>query len=122
MLRGLSDGIPKWLADALEVPWSEDCIPLLKGWQGFDHVRTYKSRVVISQPYEANGELGKTLAKLHEQGICVKVWGVSPYFPGRTFSIVLWRDEDFQLAQEIATLMATGRPEKREESIYSDWG
>lgn len=122
MLKELSDGIPRWLADALGVPWSEDRVPLLNGWQGFDHVRTYKSRVVISQPYEANGELGQTLAKLHEQGICVKVWGVSPYFPGRTFSIILWREEDFHVAQEIGTMMAKKRPQKREESSCSEWG
>jgi hypothetical protein len=121
MLNGLSDGIPKWLADALGVPWSEDCIPLLNGWQGFDHVRTYKSRVVISQPYEANGEIGETLAKLHKQGICIKIWGVSPYFPGRTFSIVFWREEDFQIAQEIGILMAKGRPEKPDCATHSEW-
>ena len=122
MLKGLSDGIPRWLADALDVPWGEDCKPLLNGWQGFDHIRTYKSRVVISQAYEANGEIGETLAKLHKQGVCIKLWGVSPYFPGRTFSIVLWREEDFEIAQEIGTLMSKGKPEKREDSIYSNWG
>jgi hypothetical protein len=120
MLRGLSYGVPQWLAEALGEPWSEDRIPLLDGWQGFKHARTYKSRVVISQPYEADGELGETLARLHKQGIRIKVWGVSPYFSGRTFSIILWRDEDFQLAQEIGTLMAQGRPEKPDSATHSD--
>jgi hypothetical protein len=121
MLKGLSYGIPKWLADALGAPWSKGTIQTLDGRPGFDHVRTYKSRVVISQPYEANGELGETLAKLHKQGICIKLWGQSPYFSGRTFSIVLWREEDSQLAKEITILMAKGRPEIPAEPTYSQW-
>jgi len=50
MLKGLTYGIPKWLADALDIHWSRDMFNTLEGshWPGFDHVRTYKRRVVIS--------------------------------------------------------------------------
>jgi hypothetical protein len=108
MLKDLSYGIPEWLADAL----GADPEQTLNGWPGFDHVRTYKSRVVVSQPYEASGEMIGILAKLNDKGIHMKFSGVSPYSPGRTFSLVLWRSEDDQLAREIVEIMAGQMPWK----------
>jgi hypothetical protein len=110
MLKGLSYSIPKWLAKALGVPDAE----ILQNfqWPGFDHVRTYKRRVVIAQPYEGDGQTCENLAKLHQQGICIRLWGISPYFPGRTFSVLLWRSEDEPLMREICEEMAKGSPDK----------
>jgi hypothetical protein len=61
--------------------------------------------VVISQPYEAGAGLGSLLVKLDKQGIRVRLWGVSPYCPGHTFSLVLWRNEDESLAREVMEKM-----------------
>lgn len=121
MLKGLKYGAPKWLADALGAYWSRGTITDLRGVPGFDHVRTYKSRVVISQPYEAKGEVGEVLAKLHGQGVRIRLWGVSPYFPGRTFSLLLWRPEDDELAREIEGVMVKAGPEKPKPSTHSEW-
>lgn len=120
MLKNLDYGIPRWLAEALGLPWSKDITPTLDNVAGFDHVRTYKSRIVISQPYEADGELGDTLANLHKLGICIRLWGVSPYYPGRTFSLLLWRPEDEDLAREIMEVMNGAGPEKP-ASTHSQW-
>ncbi len=121
MLKGLKYGVPKWLADALGVYWSKGITVDLRDVPGFDHVRTYKSRVVISQPYEAKGAVAEVLAKLHGQGIRIRLWGVSPYFPGRTFSLLLWRPEDEELAREIEEVMAKAGPETPKPSTHSEW-
>jgi hypothetical protein len=119
MLEGLSYRIPKWLAEALDVPEAETLHNF--EWPGFDHVRTYKRRVVISQLYEGNGQTCETLAKLHEKGIRIRLWGVSPYFPGRTFSVILWRPEDESLVEEVFELMAKGSPEKPQPDGHVQW-
>lgn len=62
------------------------------------------------------------LAKLHAQGVRIRLWGVSPYFPGRTFSLLLWRPEDEELAREAAELMAEGSPTKPEPVRHAQWG
>jgi len=100
-MKGLKYGAPRWLVEALGTKWDAGQIYSLDREPGFDHVRTYKGRVVISQPYEANEEIASVLAKLVAQGVKARLWGISPYNPGRTFSIVLWRQEDEALAREI---------------------
>lgn len=104
MTKGLKYGAPRWLVEALGDEWRRGFFYDLMDHRnaGFDHVRTYRNRVAISQPYEANGEqLGKTLVKLAGQNIRVRVWGVSPYYPRQTFSVVMWRAEDQELAHEL---------------------
>jgi hypothetical protein len=113
MLKGLSYKVPKWLTDEFGRTQPKGIISDLHGVPGFDHVRTYKSRVVVSQPYEANGEPGNVLTKLHAKGICIRVWGVSPYFSGRTFSLVLWRPEDAAVASELMERMFQNHPTQR---------
>lgn len=110
MLTELSYVIPKWLAKALGIPKAQTLQHT--DWPGFDHVRTYKKRVVISQAYEGNGHTCETLARLHQEGIKIRLWGVSPYFPGRTFSLILWRAEDEALVHEVCELMAQAAPTK----------
>ena len=53
--------------------------------------------------------------KLAAHDIKVRVWGVSPYYPARTFSMVLWRAEDEALAHELMEKMNT--PFERSEPI-----
>lgn len=105
MMTGLRYGAPRWLVEALGHEWNAGQVYPLDREPGFDHVRTYKGRVVISQPYEANEEIANVLAKLVDQGVKVRLWGISPYNPGRTFSIVLWRKEDKTLAREVMEKM-----------------
>jgi hypothetical protein len=121
MLKGLSYKVPKWLVEAIGLEWDKDLIPRLDKDAGFDHVRTYKSRVVISQPYEADGSIGETLAKLQKRGIRIRVWGTSPYYPGNTFSIVLWRPQDDSFAHEVMELMAAGRPGAPDKKAHLRW-
>jgi len=108
MMKGLEYGAPRWLVEALGHEWRNgEFYDLFDGRDaGLDHVRTYKERVVVSQTYEAPGkQLGEMLVKLAGRGVRVRVWGISPYYPGRTFSIVMWRAEDESLAREIMEKM-----------------
>lgn len=105
MLSELSHGAPRWLLDELGRSWHPELIDDLRDLSGFDHLRTYKGRVVISQPYEATEKIGTVLALLAGHGIRVRIWGISPYFPERTFSLVIWREEDEALASEIMDRM-----------------
>jgi hypothetical protein len=105
MLFGLRHGAPRWLVEALGVNWAAGMVYDLRDVPGFDHVRTYKGRVVVSQTYETTEELGAVLERLRECGIRVRLWGISPYFPGRTFSLVIWRPEDEAFAREIMKRM-----------------
>lgn len=104
-MNGLKYGAPRWFIEALGVKWDAGQVYTLDGEPGFDHVRTYKGRVVISQPYDANEELVGILAKLVAQSVKVRFWGISPYNPGRTFSMVVWRQEDEVLALEVMEKM-----------------
>ena len=105
MLAGLHYGAPRWLVEALGETWNEGCFNDLNGTPGFDHVRTFRDVVAISQPYEASERLGVVLTKLDEQGINVRLWGISPYYPGHTFSMVIWREQDHEAAREIIKRM-----------------
>jgi hypothetical protein len=108
MMKGLKYGAPRWLVEALGGEWRNGNLYDLREHKdaGFDHVRTYRGRVAISQTYEANGgQLGKTLVKLTAQGIQLRIWGISPYYPGSTFSLVLWRVEDQVVAREVMNKM-----------------
>ena len=124
-MKGLKYGAPRWLAEGLDLKYDEGQIYTLDGENGFDHVRTYKGRVVISQPYEANEKLVNILAKLAAQGIKFRLWGISPYNPGHTFSIVLWRKEDEALAREVMEKMhepfcrSSGEPPTMEQ--WTGW-
>jgi|SRR6185437_5154983 hypothetical protein len=107
-MKGLAYGAPRWLVEALGDEWRDGMFYDLMNYRdaGFDHVRTYRKRIALSQTYEAKGdELGQTLMKLTERGIRVRVWGISPYFPGHTFSMVMWRAEDEALAIEVMEKM-----------------
>jgi hypothetical protein len=89
---------------------------------GFDHVRTYQNRVAISQPYEANGEqLAKTLVKLAGQDIRVRVWGISPYYPGYTFSLVMWHAESEALAHEVMEKMHAPFEQSEQPTTGGQW-
>lgn len=79
MMKDLKYGAPRWLVEALGHEWRNGYFYDLHEHRdgGFDHVRTYRGRVAISQTYEANEELGKTLVKLAEHGVQVRVWGVT---------------------------------------------
>jgi len=103
--RDLKYGAPRWLVEALGETWNRGCFNDLNGIPGFDHVRTFRGVVAISQPYEASEKLGAVLTKLAEQGINVRLWGVSPYFPGHTFSMIFWREQDLVAAKEIMKRM-----------------
>jgi hypothetical protein len=105
MLFGLRYGAPRWLVEALGVTWAAGMVYDLRDVPGFDHVRTYKGRVVVSQTYETTEELGAVLERLRERGIRVRLWGISPYYPGRTFSLVIWREQDEACALEIMEKM-----------------
>ena len=106
MLAGLRYGAPRWLVEALGMQWRPGLLYNLRDKDGIDHLRTYKRRVVVAQPYEASGNLGVWLVKLTQQGICIRIWGISPYYPCRTFSIVIWRKEDEELALEVMKKMS----------------
>jgi len=122
-MNGLKYGAPRWLVEALGRKWDAGQIYTLDRESGFDHVRTYKRRVVISQPYEANGEIASILTKLIAQAVKVRFWGISPYNPGRTFSIVLWRQEDENLALEVMEKMFApwSRVDKVEPPTMKQW-
>ncbi len=103
MLAHLTRGIPRWLSAALEVAWDEGIYP--GEIPGLDHVRTYKDKIVISQPYIVHEEIVDVLTKLVKKGIRFRIWGISPYFPGHTFSVVLWRAGDEDVLKEILEKM-----------------
>ncbi|PYX30484.1 MAG: hypothetical protein DMG80_12160 [Acidobacteria bacterium] len=122
MLSGLGYGAPRWLVEALGQSWLPEMIHDLQGIPGFDHVRTYKNRVVISQPYEATEMIGKVLADLADRGILARLWGISPYFSGHTFSIVIWREQDAACAREIMEKMFKSFSEdKCEAPVHKEW-
>jgi len=121
MMKELKCGLPRWFFDLFGEDWPKSQTGAVRlpsaaadlGHRaGFDHVRTYKGRVVISQPYQADGaKLGAVLTKLASQGIAVRIKGDSPYYPGQTFLIVIWRKEDDELAHEILSKMMNRNPD-----------
>lgn len=59
-----------------------------------DHVSVWRTpkghRVMIAEPYGASGtDLAELIKTAHTLGIAVQCDGESPYYPGRTFRIVL---------------------------------
>ena len=123
MMKGLKYGAPRWLVEALGQEWCAWPVYTLEEEPGFDHVRTYKGRVVISQPYDANQEMVNILAKVAAEGVKIRFWGCSPYNPGRTFSIVLWRQEDEALAHEVMEKMfaSWSRADNVEPPTMKQW-
>jgi hypothetical protein len=67
---------------------------------GIDHLRHFKN-VAIMQPYHAHGsELSKFLLLCESHKLIVKIFGVSNYWPGFTFTIIVYRAEDEKEFQE----------------------
>lgn len=124
MMKGLAHGAPRWLVEALGDEWRDGFLYDLMDYRdaGFDHVRTYRKRIALSQAYEANGaELGETLIKLVAHGVKVRVWGVAPYYPARTFSMVLWRAEDEALANELMEKMHAPFARSDQPTTGQEW-
>jgi hypothetical protein len=124
MLKGLKLGAPRWLVEALDDEWRDGMDhDLLKHRKaGFDHVRTYRNRIALSQAYEATGaSLAETVMKLMTHDVNVHLWGVSPYYPSRTFSMVLWRDEDEALARELMEKMLGPFARSEQPKAGQEW-
>jgi hypothetical protein len=129
-LANVEDGIPVWLQKVLheEFPMrfqrpARDVCSTGAWWEaGCDHCRTYKKDVAIWQPYFAHTEpLLDLLTSLDRRGIQSEINGCSPYFPGRTLSIVIWRPEDEELALELIINIQDYSPQEQASTKLFGW-
>ena len=63
-------------------------------------------------PYRATEELGEWLTILKAHGVEAAIEGFSPYYPGPSFLMVMWRMEDEDVAEEYLRLM---------DKLPADW-
>lgn len=87
---------PEWFEE-----FCETHLPDLRQYKaGLDHHRHYKN-IAIAQPYAADGEsLLELLTACHANGLKVRLVGASNYYPGRTFTIAIYRPQDEKQLEE----------------------
>ena len=99
VLRDPSWNTPEWFDEFIESMGGEF---KFRGDGGFDHPRGYKN-VAVLQPYHARGEaLLELLSACKEHGLKVYISGRTNYYPGSTFTIVIYKPEDEQQMGEYA--------------------
>jgi hypothetical protein len=91
----LEFGVPDWFDEVEKDPAARG-IHNSDHDAGLDHYRHF-GPVAFLQPYDAQGEqLAVLLDVCAKRGLKVVFNGASYYYPGRTFSIAIFRPEDEQ--------------------------